>query len=150
VFAGELIARVRVAALVTWLLAALVGGYLLRTWLVNGGLRGRNSAQRSRFAPILIFGHGGLAAWGLIVWISYLVVGAGSLAWLAFIVLLPVATLGFTMFGLWLRAGHGKARGRHAYVPRHAAEDHFPPPAVLAHGVFAVTTVVLVLLTASV
>ena len=134
----------------TWLLAALVGIYLLRTWLVNGGLRSRNSAQRSRFAPILIFGHGGLAAWGLIVWISYLVVGAGSLAWLAFIVLLPVACLGFTMFGLWLRAGHGKARGRHAYVPRHAAEDNFPPPAVLAHGVFAVTTVVLVLLTASV
>ena len=54
----------------TWLLAALVGIYLLRTWLVNGGLRSRNSAQRSRFAPILIFGHGGLAAWGLIVWIS--------------------------------------------------------------------------------
>jgi hypothetical protein len=147
---GELIAQVRVAALVTWLLAALVGSYLLRTWLVNGGLRSRNSAQQSRFAPILIFGHGGLAAWGLVVWISYLFVGAGSLAWVAFVVLLPVATLGFTMFGLWLRAGHGQTRGRHAYVPRHAAEDHFPPPAVLAHGVFAVTTVVLVLLTASV
>jgi len=58
------------------------------------------------------------------------------------------AVLGFTMFGLWLRAGHGKPRGRHAYLPRHAAEDHFPPPAVLGHGVFAVATVVLVLFTA--
>jgi hypothetical protein len=33
-------------------------------------------------------------------------------------------------------------------VPRHAAEDHFPPPAVLAHGLFAVATVVLVVVSA--
>jgi hypothetical protein len=139
---------VRVAALVTWLLAALVGAYLLRTWLVNGGWRTRKLAQRSRFAPGLIFGHGGLAAVGLLVWISYLATRAVPLAWVTVAVQLPVVVLGFTMFGLWLRAGHGKPRGRHAYVPRHAAEDHFPPPAVLGHGVFAVATVVLVLFTA--
>jgi hypothetical protein len=139
---------VRVAALVTWLLAALVGAYLLRTWLVNGGWRTRKQAQRSRFAPGLIFGHGGLAAVGLLVWISYLVTRAVPLVWVTLAVQLPVVVLGFTMFGLWLRAGHGKPRGRHAYVPRHAAEDHFPPPAVLGHGLFAVATVVLVLFTA--
>lgn len=138
-----------IASLVTWILTAVAGAYLLRTWLVNGGWRTRHEAQRSRFAPALIFGHGGLAATGLLVWISYVVVKADPLAWLAWIVLLPVAGLGFTMFGLWIRAGHGRPRGRHAYVPRHAAEDHFPPPAVLTHGAFAVATVVLVLLTAS-
>jgi hypothetical protein len=138
-----------IAALVTWLLAALMGGYLLRTWLVNGGWRTRHEVQRSRFAPTLILGHGGLAASGLAVWILYLIIDAVPLAWVAVVVLLPVAALGFTMFGLWVRAGHGKPRGRHAYVPRHAAEDHFPPPAVLTHGVFAVATVVLVLLTAT-
>jgi hypothetical protein len=52
------------------------------------------------------------------------------------------------MFGLWLRAGHGRPRGRHVAGPRHAAEDHFPPPAVIVHGVFAVSTVALVLVTA--
>ncbi|MFL6164098.1 MAG: hypothetical protein ACJ74U_18000 [Jatrophihabitantaceae bacterium] len=145
---SELIDHVRVAALVTWLLAALVGTYLLRTWIVNGGLRTRKEAERSRFAPILILGHGGLAASGLVVWIAYLFVGAVPLAWITVVVLVPVATLGFTMFGLWLRAGHGRPRGRHAYVPRHAAEDHFPPPAVLTHGLCAVATVVLVLFTA--
>lgn len=139
----------KVAALVTWLLTAVVGIYLLGTWITNGGLRNRDGSERSRFSPVLIFGHGGLAATGLIVWISYLIAGANSLAWLAAAVLLPVATLGFTMFGLWIRAGHGKPRGRHAYVPRHAAEDHFPPPAVLAHGLFAVSTVVLAVLTAA-
>lgn len=132
----------------TWLLAALVGVYLLRTWLVNGGLRTRHETQRSRFSPYLILGHAGLAALGLTVWIGFLVVDAVPLAWLALAVLAPIATLGFTMFGLWIRAGHGRPSGRHAYGPRHAAEDNFPPPAVLAHGIFAVSTVVLVLLTA--
>ena len=139
----------RVAALVTWLLAAFVGFYLLGTWLLNGGLRLRKEPQRSRFSPVLILGHGGLAASGLAVWISYLVVGSVPLAWAAVAILVPIAALGFTMFGLWIRAGHGKPRGRHAFVPRHAAEDHFPPPAVLAHGVFAVTTVILVLISAT-
>ncbi|HET6878192.1 MAG TPA: hypothetical protein VFH38_11730 [Jatrophihabitans sp.] len=138
----------RIAALVTWLLAALFGAYLLRTWLVHGGLPSRRRAQESRFSPILILGHGGLAATGLLVWIAYLVAGAVQVAWAAFAVLLMVAPLGATMFGLWIRAGHGRPRGRHAFRPRHAAEDHFPPPAVLGHGLFAVTTVVLVLLTA--
>jgi len=126
-----------------------MGTYLLRTWLVNGGLRTADRTQRSRFSPVLIFGHGGLAATGLAVWIGYLIVGAVPLAWIAVAVLVPVAILGATMFGLWLRAARGQVRGKHAYVPRHAAEDNFPPPAVLAHGIFAVTTVVLVVLTAS-
>jgi hypothetical protein len=139
---------VTVAALVTWLLAALVGAYLLRTWFVNGGWRARKDAQRSRFSPILILGHAGLAASGLLVWIWYLLAKDVPLAWVTVTVLVPVAALGFTMFGLWIRAGHGKPRGRHAYVPRHAAEDHFPPPAVLGHGVFAVATVLLVLFSA--
>ena len=136
------------AALVTWVLAALMGGYLLATWIANGGLRRRGGDQQSRFAPQLIFGHGGLAAIGLAVWISYLVLGASALAWSAVAVLVLVAALGATMFGLWLRAGHGQPRGRHVAGPRHAAEDHFPPPAVLVHGLFAVTTVALVLVTA--
>jgi hypothetical protein len=139
---------VRIAALVTWLLAALVGAYLLRTWVANGGLQTGHAERASRFAPVLILGHGSLAASGLGVWIAFLVVGDVPVAWAAFAILLPVAALGATMFGLWLRGGHGRVGGRHVYAPRHAAEDHFPPPAVLGHGAFAVTTVVLVLLTA--
>ena len=138
----------RVAGLLTWVVAALVGIYLLGTWIAHGGLRRRSQVQPSRFAPSLILGHGGLAACGLAVWIGYLAIGTHALAWAAFGILMPVALLGATMFGLWLRAGHGRPTGRHAYVPRHAAEDHFPPPAVLGHGFFAVATVVLVLLVA--
>lgn len=137
----------RFAALVTWVLAALMGSYLLATWVANGGLRPRAGERPSRFAPQLILGHGGLAAAGLAVWVAYLFLGASGLTWAALGVLVLVATLGATMFGLWLRAGHGRPPGRHVAGPRHAAEDHFPPPAVLAHGVFALTTVALVVST---
>jgi hypothetical protein len=80
--------------------------------------------------------------------IADLVARLNAVAWSAFVILLPVAALGSTMFGLWLRSGRRRGRGRHAYTPRHAAEDHFPPPVVLGHGLFAVATVVLVLLNA--
>lgn len=138
----------RFVALATWVLAALMGGYLLATWLVNGGLRRKVGEGQSRFAPPLILGHAGLAAAGLLVWIGYLTVDDNRLAWTALGVLVVVALLGATMFGLWLRAGHGRSRGRHVAGPRHAAEDHFPPPAVLGHGLFAVATVALVLVIA--
>jgi hypothetical protein len=137
-----------IAALVTWVLAAVMGAYLLATWLANGGLRAQAGEATSRFAPPLIFGHGGLAATGLVVWISYLVLATSALAWAALIDLVLVALLGATMFGLWIRAGRGRSHGRHVAGPRHAAEDHFPPPAVLGHGLFAVATVALVLVTA--
>jgi hypothetical protein len=137
----------RIAALATWILAAFLGSSLLTIWIINGGLRLREGDQPSRFARPLIFGHAGLAATGLAVWISYLVVGAAPIAWAALAVLVVVATLGATMFGLWIRA-RSRRRGKHAYGPRHAAEDRFPPPAVLGHGLFAVATVALVLTTA--
>lgn len=137
-----------IAALVTWVLAALMGGFLLTTWFAKGGLRPRVGDRPSRFAPQLILGHGGLAAVGLALWVTYLVRATPVLAWAALADLGLVAVLGATMFGLWLRTGHGHSRGRHAAAPRHAAEDHFPPPAVLTHGLLAVTTVALVLVSA--
>lgn len=134
-----------VFVLVTWALAATMGGYLLATWVLNGGFRRTGRKQRqSRFVPQLILGHGALAVVGLAIWITYLVLATSVLAWAALGDLVVVAALGATMFGLWLKSGHGRSRGRHAAVPRHAAEDHFPPPAVLAHGLFAVTTLALV------
>lgn len=136
-----------IAAVITWVLAASLGGFLLTTFVANGGLQKDTAGRASRFAPPLILGHAGLAAVGLLIWIWYLVSGAKALPWVALGVLVCVAALGLTMFGFWFAAGN-VSRGRHAHTPRHAAEDRFPPPAVFAHGLFAVSTVVLVLLTA--
>ena len=135
-----------IAALVTWVITALGGFYMLGTWLSHGGARGGGS-----HLPVpVIFGHFALAAIGLVVWIIYVVADTEALAWTAFILLVPVALLGFVMLARWIPvhraqttapAGAGAGQG----VP---AERHFPVAVVLAHGLFAVVTVVLVLLSA--
>ncbi|WP_211244050.1 hypothetical protein [Actinospica robiniae] len=56
----------KVAALITWLITALGGFYLLGTWIARGALR---SPGASRLPRPVIFGHFLLAATGLVVWI---------------------------------------------------------------------------------
>jgi hypothetical protein len=129
-----------IAALVTWLLTAGGGFYLLYTWISHGGPRNRNT---SRFPPALIFGHFGLAATGLVLWIIYVIVDSDALAWIALILLLPVALLGLTMFARWLPTYRARTSVAVADGP---AERHFPVVTVGAHGVLAITTVVLVLI----
>jgi hypothetical protein len=142
-----------VAALVTWVLTAGGGLFMLGTWIAKGGVRERSS---SHFPPAVIFGHFGLAAAGLIFWIVYLVAGAATLAWIAVVLLVPVAALGFVMLSRWIptyraRAGASTGAGRGGGTATGAAappERHFPVAVVGAHGVLAVATVVLALLAA--
>jgi hypothetical protein len=139
---------VEIAALIAWIVTALGGFFLLATWIRHGGHRQPSS---SRFPPALIFGHFGLAALGLIVWIVYVVSDSDALAWIALIVLVIVALLGLTMFARWLPAYRqrgtltGAAQTATASAP---AERSFPVAVVVGHGALAVVTVVLVLLTA--
>jgi len=135
---------VGIAALVTWLITALGGFYLLFTWISNGGPR-RPSA--SRFPPAVIFGHFALAALGLVLWIIYLIADSDALAWIAFVLLVPVALLGFTMLARWLPTYRARTTPDVATVDA-PAERHFPVAVVGGHGLFAVVTVVLVLLAA--
>lgn len=141
-----------VAALVTWIITALGGFYMLATWISKGGHRQPSS---SHFPPAVIFGHFGLAAGGLIVWIIYLVTDSDALKWIAFIILLVVALLGFTMLAKWLPTYRSHARSTTDTTTAHAAptqtapaESHFPIAVVTGHGIFAVITLVLVLLSA--
>ncbi|MGV9306789.1 hypothetical protein ACWDLG_25755 [Nonomuraea sp. NPDC003727] len=127
-----------VVTVASWVLNALIGGYLLYLWLSGGGLR-QQATKVTRFPVALIFSHPVLACSALACWVGYLVTGQRALAWLAFAVLSVAALLGFTMFTRWLGAG------RHA----RGAEQRFPLLAVLAHGVVGVATFVLVLLSAS-
>jgi hypothetical protein len=142
----------KIAALITWLLTAGGGFFMLATWIRNGGVR---QSQNSKFPPALIFGHFALAATGLIVWILYVITDTDSLAWVAFIILLPVALLGFGMLARWIpthRAEQATAATRSSDTVAAAdktPESHFPVPTVIAHGLLAVVTLVLVLLTAT-
>lgn len=137
------------AALIIWIVTALGGSYLLAKWIAGGG---RQDSSGTRLAPALIFGHFGLAAAGLVLWLIYLVTANGPIGWVAFIVLVPVALLGFAMLAKWIptyRASRGITGGGNH--PAQAAaveapERSFPVVVVVAHGLLAVVTVVLVLL----
>lgn len=142
-----------IAALIAWVIAAGGGFVLLGTWIAKGGIR---TPRTSHFPPAVIFGHFALAAAGLVVWIVYLVVDSAVLAWIALGLLVLVALLGFTMFLRWIpsyqarrtvTAGAGGSSAA-TTVETAPAEQHFPVVVVGAHGLFAVATVVLVLLSA--
>ena len=136
------------AALIAWVATAGGGFVLLATWLSRGGMKqGREPGTKIR--PPLILSHFGLAATGLVLWIIYLASDSDTLAWIAFVILAIVAVLGWTMFAIWYqrRQREPQVAGASAGGER-PAEQHFPVSIVTLHGVLAVTTVVLVFLTA--
>jgi hypothetical protein len=135
------------AALITWVLTAGGGFVLLATWLSRGGMRQQREAG-SRIRPPLILSHFALAAGGLVLWIIYLAADEEALAWIALALLGVVAVLGFTMFAIWTRQRNDPTLRAAQATAGAPAEQHFPVPIVALHGLLAVTTVVLVLLTA--
>jgi hypothetical protein len=147
-----------IAALVAWVLTAGGGFVRVARWVSAGGLRQQQDGP-TRFPAPLVFGHAGLAAAGLVVWIAYLALDADPLPWVAVALLVVVALLGFTLFARWLpsrravaasagAAGSGRGRVGTAGTGADPAERHLPVPVVAAHGVFAVATLVLVVLAA--
>ena len=136
-------------ALATWVLTAGGGFVLLGLWLRHGGMeQSEGPAARIRSARIL--GHFALAATGLVLWIIYVATDSEALAWVAFVLLLAVAAIGFSMLAIWLgqrrREPAAAAAGTNGTQP---AEQNFPVPIVALHGVLAAVTLVLVLLTAA-
>ena len=126
------------AALILWIITAGGGFVLLAVWLKNGGMQQRDGG---RIRPALILTHFLLAATGLVLWIVYVATDSSAIAWIAFALLLVVALIGFTMFGIWARQRSRKER--------EPAEQKFPVAVVGLHGVLAATTLVLVLLAAA-
>ena len=135
-----------IAALVTWIITALIGSFMLIRWVSRGGLRRQGAA--THFPPARVFAHFGLAAAGLILWISYLVTDSTVVAWIAFAALVPVALLGGLLVRRWVKDGRAAMRGDTAPDGVELAEQHIPRPPVVLHGIFAVSTFVLVLLSA--
>ena len=138
-----------VVALITWLTTAAAGLYLLAIWLIEYD-REFQSAAATRLPVPVISTHVLLAVGGLVVWVVYLITDVRQLAITAALILVAVALLGLTMAFRWVAvyraptAAADDARAPAAVPP----ERHFPLPVVIGHGIFAVTTVVLVLLTA--
>jgi hypothetical protein len=160
----------RFIALIVWFITALWGLYMLAVWLIeNDATRQGNSASRLPL-PVLL-AHVTFAVSGLAVWVTYLLLDRPFLAWIAVGLLVAIAVLGLSMFARWIPvyrmvgdevrvpvpAGTGPgatAGAATGAMPEVAplrdlpAEGSFPLLIVLAHGAFAASTVILVLLTA--
>jgi hypothetical protein len=138
-----------VAALFTWMVTILGGLVLLVIWIVEYDSEFQSAAATRLPVPV-ISAHALLGMGGLELWVGYLVLNEKRLAWAAVAVLGTVAVLGLIMAARWIRVyraftAPGPSLTRRIAVP---AERNFPLPVVVAHGILAVTTLVLVLLTA--
>jgi hypothetical protein len=90
----------RVATLVSWLVTASLGGFMLHAWLARDGLR-RARATSGGLPPQLIFGHAGAALTGLVIWAAFLASGIRPLAWAAVGLLMATIGLGLCTVTLW-------------------------------------------------
>src|SRR5262245_39141517 len=133
------------AALISWVLTAGGGFFLLTIWLRNGGMSQRAPGE---IKPYLILSHFAVAATGLVIWIIYVATDSDALAWIAFALLVVVALLGFTMFAIWYQRRQGMTAPAQAPAMGSPAEQRFPVAIVGLHGLLAVTTVVLVFIAA--
>ena len=153
----------RFIALIAWFVTALGGLYMLAVWLIeNDATNQRN--KTSRLPLPVILAHVTLAVSGLVVWVIFLLLDRTALAWAALGILGGIAVLGFTMFARWIPVyrtqdatpepvavpvGAGLEPAQPAMVIQDGPpEGNFPLFIVIAHGTFAVSTVVLVLLSA--
>jgi hypothetical protein len=135
-------------ALVTWVLTAGGGFFLLGLWLKNGGMQ-QSDQPGARIRAARVLSHFGLAATGLVLWIIYVASSSSALAWIAFAILLVVAVIGFTMLAIWMGQRRRRAEAATAAPGAGApAEQAFPDAVVGLHGVLAAVTLVLVLITA--
>jgi hypothetical protein len=140
-----------VAALISWLVTAFGGLYLLAVWLIEYDVKGEG-APASRLPSPVILGHVLLALTGVTFWVVYLLSGSDTAGWTAVGILGGIAALGATMFTRWIPVHRGfvAAESGPQYLSadfNFPAERAFPVSVVAAHGVLAVTTVALVLLT---
>jgi hypothetical protein len=90
----------RGAALVSWLVTASLGAFMLRTWLARGGLRGER-AKAGGLPPQLIFGHAAAALTGLLAWVAFVASGVRPVAWAAVALLMVAVGLGLCTVTLW-------------------------------------------------
>jgi len=90
-----------VFALITWIVTALGGLYLLAIWLIEYDPDFQRAAATRLPVPV-ISSHVLLAVGGLGVWIMYLVTDKDIFEWATIVILAFVATFGLTMAVRWI------------------------------------------------
>jgi hypothetical protein len=137
-------------ALITWFVTMLPGLYMLTVWLIENDVTDRNSA--SNLPVPIIFTHLTLAVTGFGVWVAYLLSDRDFLAWTALSIIALIDLLGLAMFARWIPVYREPVVPAAQQVLPAAQvappEGSFPVVVVFGHGFLAVSTAVLVLLSA--
>jgi hypothetical protein len=89
-----------IAALVAWVLTASIGLYMLRTWVVRGGLR-RQRATGVGVPPAVVFSHASAALAGLVIWAGFVKTKWDPLAWIGVVLITGAISLGVCTVTLW-------------------------------------------------
>ena len=90
-----------VVALITWIVTALGGLYLLAIWLIEYDPDFQRAAATRLPVPV-VSGHVLFAVGGLVIWLMYLITDETIFAWGTVAVLAFVATFGVTMAVRWI------------------------------------------------
>jgi hypothetical protein len=88
------------SALAAWLLAELLGAYMLRNWIRSGAFRHRREHPEGISLPVLA-GHAGLNLAGLSCWIAFVATRSAIPAWLGICLLVPGIGLGVSTVSIW-------------------------------------------------
>lgn len=84
-----------VITMISWLLTASIGAYMLSTWIAAGGV-GQQRSSRDGLSPSVVLGHASLATTGLALWAAFTLTRWAPLAWSAVLVLMPAIGLGLS------------------------------------------------------
>ena len=139
------------ASLFAWIATVLVGLLLLVIWLMEYDPEFQGAVATRLPIPV-ISTHALLGMTGLLLWGAYLLADEDRLAYATIADLGIAVVLGLTMAGRWVRVyrTYRRPAARHQSetpVITVPPERHFPISAVILHGVLAVTTIVLVVVT---
>jgi hypothetical protein len=106
------------------------------------------SAAATRLPVPVISTHAVLGLAGLLLWGGYLLADEDRLAYATMADLVIAVALGLTLAWRWIRVYRAPKNPDPTQVVTVPPERHFPLPAVILHGALAITTVVLVVITA--
>jgi hypothetical protein len=139
------------ASLFAWIATVLVGLLLLVIWLMEYDPEFQSAAATRLPIPV-ISTHALLGMAGLLLWGAYLLADEDRLAYATLADLGIAVVLGLTMAARWIRVYRTYRGIPHRNPPATQVvtvppERHFPLPAVVLHGMLAVTTVILVTVT---
>jgi manganese efflux pump family protein len=121
------------ATLLSWILTASIGAYMLRSLISHGALR-RQRSVRDGLSPRVLYVHFSLALSGLVVWAAFLATGWGPLTWVAVGLLTPAIGLGICTVTLWTPYPRPAGEPAQAARPGHPVDGShrvglFAPPA---------------------